>query len=149
MKSNRAVAVAAILAVAAAGHGSNALARPPGKAALVRGNRAVGSEDLWHLRAGLNVAALSCRGPGRESVAPDYARLLGRHKGLLASAYAQEQRNQGGGMDRHLTRLYNRFAMQNAPDRFCAKAADVASDAAAMDSPTLARSAGALLDRLE
>lgn len=149
MNSTCVVAIAAALAVAIVGHGAPALAR------TVRGGTAqslassTASEHLWHLRAGLNVAALSCRGSGRESVAPDYSRLLSRHRGLLASAYAVEQRKYSGGMDRHLTQLYNRFAMQRSPARFCANAADIASEAAAMDSPTLARSAASLLARLD
>ncbi|MBS0474853.1 MAG: hypothetical protein JSR28_06860 [Proteobacteria bacterium] len=149
MKWNCVVAVAATLAVAASGFGSPALARS------VRGGtgqalaNAAATENLWHLRAGLNVAALSCRGSGREAIAPAYSRLLSRHRSLLASAYAVEQRRQGGGMDRHLTQLYNRFAMQRSPAEFCANAAAVATEANAMDSPTLARNAGTLLARLD
>lgn len=67
-------------------------------------------ENLWHLRAGLNVAALVCRGRGRPAVAPGYARVLIRHRALLSSAYAAEQGRHGSGTDRHLTRLYG-----NAP----------------------------------
>lgn len=118
-------------------------------AAKVAAPRAQGSENLWHLRAGLNVAALSCRGSGRESVAPAYSRLLSRHKGVLASSYALEQRRHGGGLDRHQTQLYNRFAFQRSPQRFCASASDVADRAAAMDSANLARNAGALLSEID
>ncbi|MFM5885909.1 MAG: hypothetical protein ACKOQ3_11415 [Novosphingobium sp.] len=149
MNSTCVVAILAAVAVASVGHGAPAFARS------VRGGTALplasstASEHLWHLRAGLNVAALSCRGSGRETVAPDYSRLLSRHRGLLASAYAAEQRKYSGGMDRHLTQLYNRFALQRSPGQFCANAADVASEAAAMDSPTLARSAGSLLARID
>ncbi len=111
--------------------------------------QAVPSEQLWHLRAGLNVAALSCRGRGRESVAPAYSRLLKRHRGLLASAYSLEQRKHGGRLDRHQTELYNRFAFQRSPERFCANAADVADRAVAMDSPTLAKNARTLLSQID
>ena len=99
--------------------------------------------------AGLNVAALLCKGRGRVSVAPGYARLLGRHRGLLAAAYAAEQRRQASGFDRHETRIYNRFANQRDPASFCRAAAGVAKRAAAMDSPTLARSARGLLGQLD
>lgn len=104
---------------------------------------------LWELRAGLNVAALSCKGRGRASVAGPYARMLSRHKTLLAQAYSAEQRRHGGGFDRQQTRLYNRFSNQRDPARFCAAAAGVASRAAAMDSPTLARTAPALLREID
>lgn len=141
------VACAATLAVAAVGLGTPALAR------TVRGGTAlplaVATENLWHLRAGLNVAALSCRGDGRETVAPAYSRMLSRHKGLLASAYSVEQSKHRGDFDHHLTKLYNRFAMQSDPGDFCSRAADVAQEAGAMDSPTLARNAGTLLARID
>lgn len=105
-------------------------------------------EAVWHLRAGLNVAALMCKGRGRVSVAPDYSRLLTRHKSLLAAAYAAEQKRHGGGLDRHQTSLYNRFSNQRDPGGFCRNAADVAKRAVAMDSPSLARSANGLVRNL-
>ena len=82
------IAVAAFAALAACSHGqprmakARALAAPP---ASVDPN-----EAIWHLRAGLNVAALLCKGRGRVAVAPGYARLLDRHHGLLAAAYSAE-----------------------------------------------------------
>lgn len=107
------------------------------------------SEAVWHLRAGLNVAALMCKGRGRVSVAGDYARLLSRHRGLLASAYSGEQKRHGSGLDRHQTRLYNRYSNQRDPAGFCRSAAGVAKQAAAMDSPSLSRSAGRLVGDLD
>lgn len=106
-------------------------------------------EAVWHLRAGLNVAALSCRGKGRTPVAGGYARILTRHKTLLAQAYAGEQRRHGKGLDTHQTRLYNRFSNQKNPARFCASAAAVAQRANAMDSPTLAMNARSLLGEID
>ena len=43
-------------------------------------------EAVWHLRAGLNVAALSCRGKGRAAVAVHYSRVLAWPEALLATA---------------------------------------------------------------
>lgn len=106
------------------------------------------NEAVWHLRAGLNVAALSCRGRGRTPVSGQYARLLSRHKGLLAQAYAGEQRRYGAGLDRHQTQLYNRFSNQQNPTKFCAAAASVGARAATMDSPTLAARARSLLGEI-
>jgi hypothetical protein len=106
-------------------------------------------EAVWHLRAGLNVAALSCRGRGRTPVAGSYAQLLSRHRSLLAQAYAAEQRRYGKGFDRHQTQLYNRFSNQNNPVRFCGSAAGVAKRAVAMDSPSLARNARSLLSEID
>ena len=106
------------------------------------------SEAVWHLRAGLNVAALSCRGRGRTPVAGAYARMLSRHRALLAQAYAAEQRRYGAGLDRHQTQLYNRFSNQASPERFCRDAAAVASRADAMDSDHLSANASRLLSEL-
>lgn len=106
-------------------------------------------EAVWHLRAGLNVAALVCKGRGRTSVAGHYARVLTRHKALLADAYGGEVRRYGKGLDRHQTQLYNRFSNQRDPVRFCTEAAGVAREAGAMDSPTLTRSARSLLGRID
>lgn len=107
------------------------------------------AEAVWHLRVGLNVAALMCKGRGRVSVASDYSRLLGRHRGLLASAHTAEQRRHGGGFERHQTRIYNRFANQRDPAVFCRKAAAVAKRAAVLDSPGLAHSAARLLGEID
>jgi hypothetical protein len=106
-------------------------------------------EAVWHLRSGLNVAALSCRGRGRASVAGGYSQLLSRHRGLLASAYAGEQKRYGKGLDRHLTQIYNRFAYQPEPGKFCSDAAAVAAEANRMDSATLSGQARRLLGRLD
>lgn len=107
------------------------------------------SEAVWHLRAGLNVAALVCKGRGRTPVAGHYSRLLARHKGLLAQAYAAEQRRHGKGLDRHQTQLYNRFSNQRNPVRFCTSAASVARRAGAMSSPALASEARGLLGEID
>jgi hypothetical protein len=106
-------------------------------------------EAVWHLRAGLNVAALSCRGRGRTPVTGYYSRVLSRHKTLLSQAYAGEQRRYGKGLDSHQTKLYNRFSNQRNPTEFCASAASVAKQAATMDSPTLAVNARSLLGRID
>lgn len=106
-------------------------------------------EAVWHLRAGLNVAALSCRGKGRAAVAGHYSRVLARHKALLAKAYAVEQRRHGKGLDRHQTQLYNRYSNQRNPAKFCASSASVAKRAATMDSPALASNARGLLREID
>lgn len=107
------------------------------------------TEAVWHLRAGLNVAALSCRGKGRTPVVGSYGRVLTRHKTLLASAYAAEKRRHGAALDRHQTKLYNEFSNQKNPAQFCADAAVVARQVITMDSPTLASNAKSLLHRID
>ncbi|HCF24076.1 MULTISPECIES: hypothetical protein [unclassified Novosphingobium] len=125
-----------------------ATSAPPPTQAMRPAPQVEPSEAVWHLRAGLNVAALSCRGSGRTPVAAHYARLLSHHKALLAQAYSNEQRRYGKGLDRHQTQLYNRFSNQRNPAKFCSTAASVAREAGAMDSPSLARNASGLLGRI-
>ena len=103
---------------------------------------------VWHLRAGLNVAALACKGHGRIQVRGDYGRLLTHHRTLLAAAYSAELHRQGARFDRSETRLYNRFSNQHNPVQFCRDAASVAHRAAAMNSPSLAANAPSLLREL-
>ena len=106
------------------------------------------NEAVWHLRAGLNVAALSCRGRGRTSVVRAYSRMLDRHRALLSQSYSVEQRRHGASLDRHQTQLYNRFSNQRSPERFCRKASAVASRVNAMDSPSVSANAARLLNEL-
>jgi hypothetical protein len=118
---------------------------PPVQPASARG-----SEALWHLRAGLNVAALQCRGRGRVSVAGAYSQVLSRHRAALAAAYRAEQAiHRGASLDSHMTRVYNRFANQRSPELFCRTSAEIAARVARMSSPELAGSASRLLGELE
>lgn len=111
--------------------------------------RVSSSEAVWGLRAGLNVAALSCRGRGRQPVAGDYARMLTRHRSVLAAAYRQEQGRQGvSAFDRQQTRIYNTFANQPSPARFCSAASSAVQRANSLDSAAFASSAPRLLGDL-
>ena len=123
-------------------------AAPRAAVAVSRAQLAEPGVAVWNLRAGLNVAALACKGRGRMPVRGDYGRLLTRHRTLLAAAYSSEQRRQGTRFDRSETRLYNRFSNQHDPVQFCRDAASVARRAASMDSPTLAANAAGLLREL-
>lgn len=84
---------------------------------------------LWHLRAGLNVAALACPGVQGGTITASYNALLRQEKAALAAAeasYAAEFR-QGGGdwrdrYDDSMTRLYNFFSQTPARNGLCAVA---------------------------
>lgn len=146
----RYVTVLAVLAVCTAGCSHPARLRlassnPP---LVPRVEAAAPGAAVWHLRAGLNVAALVCKGRGRVPVRGDYGRLLTRHRTLLAAAYGAERHRQGSRFDRSETQLYNRFANQHDPVQFCRDAANVVRRAVAMDSPTLALNARSLLGEL-
>lgn len=107
------------------------------------------SAAVWGVRAGLNVAALSCRGSGRRPVAAHYARMLAHHRGLLAAAYRQEQGKQGvAAFDRQQTRVYNTFANPASPARFCSTASTVAQRANGLPSPAFAEAAPTLFGEL-
>lgn len=107
------------------------------------------SEAVWGLRAGLNVAALSCRGRGRQPVAGDYARMLTRHRALLATAYRQEQgRQSASAFDRQQTRIYNTFVNQQSPARFCTAASSAVQRANSLDSVAFASEAPRLFGDL-
>ncbi|QPC99069.1 hypothetical protein [Qipengyuania soli] len=112
--------------------------------------KAMPRAEIWRLRSGLNVAALSCRGRGVENVNGHYAQLLKRHSVLLDQTYRQEVARYGvAGLDRQQTKVYNRFAMQRSPQKFCGVAADVARQANAMSSAELSPASPGLVARLE
>lgn len=117
-------------------------APPPAALATPRAGSAV-----WHLRAGLNVAALSCR--GIRGLERDYGRVLTRHRELLKASHDAEQRRSGKRFDSDQTALYNHFGYQRSRDRFCSAAAEIARDASAMDSAQFAPAAPGMLARLE
>ena len=115
-------------------------------------NSAISAQEaIWHLRAALNVAALSCRDDG--SLTRGYNQLLTQRKAVLGTAYGAETgRFKSSGLsalDKHMTQLYNFFAQPPAQPAFCqaAKAEVVRAVATApADFPAYAPSA---LDRLE
>lgn len=90
-------------------------------------NSGIGAEEaLWHLRAGLNVAALGC---GDATVVTQYNGWLVENRAALKQAYAAENAAHPGKgeLDRHMTQLYNFFAQPPAQRRFCGTASSVAA----------------------
>lgn len=87
-------------------------------------------ETLWHLRAGLNVAALSCAQRVGPAIITDYNAFLKARQALLTRAYeslSADYRAKGGNwqrtLDSDMTRLYNHFAAPTAQAAFCDAAA--------------------------
>ncbi|WP_340314775.1 SPOR domain-containing protein [Rhizorhabdus argentea] len=107
-------------------------------------------EAAWHLRSALNVAALTCDRTGKQGIAGNYNRLLGRQRKTLADAYRAEGGRFGsvGATDAHITQIYNFFAQPPVQARFCAAAADVSAEAAALPPDGLTAFAPAALERL-
>ena len=94
-----------------------------------------GAASIWHLRSGLNVAALQC---GTAS-SDQYNAMLRVHKTALATAFKSlegEYRARGGDwqdrFDDTMTRLYNYFAQPPAQRGFCEAAMPVLAEAAAV-----------------
>jgi cell division septation protein DedD len=105
-------------------------------------------EAVWHVRAALNVAALSCR--GEAAILPAYNALLTGRKAELATAYKAEKAGwPGTKIDQHMTRLYNFFAQPPAQPGFCQAAATEAAAIGAIPADGLAGYAPAALARLE
>lgn len=84
---------------------------------------------LWHLRAGLNVAALACPGAQGAAITAGYNAMLGRDKAMLAAAeaaYAAEFKAGGGDWrdryDDSMTRLYNFWSQTPVRPGLCAAA---------------------------
>ncbi|SEM89801.1 hypothetical protein SAMN05192583_1448 [Sphingomonas gellani] len=94
---------------------------------------------VWHLRAGLNVAALSCQGVQGTTIIAAYNALLAREKAGLAAAearYSAEYRAGGGDWrdryDDSMTRLYNYYSQTPARPSFCAAAERILAAAPAV-----------------
>lgn len=94
-----------------------------------------GAASIWHLRSGLNVAALQC---GTAS-SDQYNAMLRTHKPALATAFKtlESEYRSGGGdwqdrFDDTMTRLYNYFAQPPAQRAFCEAAIPVLAEAASV-----------------
>ncbi|MEG3145657.1 hypothetical protein U1839_13425 [Sphingomonas sp. RT2P30] len=93
-------------------------------------------EIAWHVRAGLNVAALACRDRDAATMVARYNRMLAKQRVPLAAARAGVEaslRERFGAAwqerdDDAMTRLYNHFAAPEAHDAFCAAARDLLRD---------------------
>jgi len=110
-----------------------------------------GDAALWHVRTGLNVAALGCRGADATAVVDQYNALLENKKAALAGAHQALLTRYGqAGYDEAMTRLYNYWAKPVVHDQFCAAAANVLARSAAVTPATIdsfATTAIAELDR--
>lgn len=112
---------------------------------------------VWHLRAGLNVAALGCRDAAEPTRVAAYNALLTRHEAGFAAAFktlSAEARAASGkdwqdAQDDAMTRLYNFWAQPFAAAELCAAADSVLAEAALLPATDLPGYAPAALARLE
>jgi hypothetical protein len=143
---------------------------PPGGAAVTMKVPAVGAdgvritpnrglsreEYIWHLRSGINVAALNCQGPVWGEIAQNYNRFLQVHKSRLAQtnkAVDAEFVKRFPGQnalrvrDTRTTDLYNYFALPPVRAEFCDKSLQKSRELLTIPSNTLPEySFGALND---
>lgn len=101
-------------------------------------NRDLGPlETLWHVRAALNVAALSCTAPQYERLVDDYNAFITNNKSFLRNAnnaiIRKFRRDIGSGYkaahDRHQTSLYNYWSFSPLRRPFCDQAVEVSQRA--------------------
>jgi hypothetical protein len=93
-------------------------------------------EVAWHVRAGLNVAALACRDADAATMVAQYNAMLATESVPLAAARTGVEsgyRARYGAAwqardDDDMTRLYNHFATPGAHDAFCAAARELLRD---------------------
>ncbi|MBK5264692.1 MAG: hypothetical protein JJE34_05570 [Alphaproteobacteria bacterium] len=121
-------------------------------------NRNIGpGETIWHMRAALNVASLSCSGRRQSMIAANYNTMLKHHRDAFAVAYEAEQtayrtrfgRDWQRQNDTHMTRLYTFFTKPMSQNRFCDVALDVSAKARSMASWELQGYAPGALAQLE
>lgn len=111
---------------------------------------------LWHLRAGLNVAALACRGADEAALVARYNALLAAHAPALRAAeaaYRGEYQAQGAAgrirYDADQTRLYNFWGQARGRAGLCAAAGEALTMLQDADDAGLAAAAGERLAALD
>lgn len=126
--------------------------------AYITPNRALGpKEAAWHVRAALNVAALSCKGANGEAITAAYNRMLKDHRLAFAKAHAATQdryrklysERWQAAFDEDMTKLYNFFAQPAVQSAFCKAAAPVADQLAAYGPGGFTTFASTTLPRLD
>ena len=114
-------------------------------------------QTIWNLRAGLNVAALSCRDARHSSILGAYETYLSKHERELSrtnSAVSAEFRADHGSSyrsarDTFMTQVYNYFALPPALDAFCDEAVRVVSNMAAVPAGGLSTNSATSLAQLD
>lgn len=121
-------------------------------------NRDLGPlETLWHVRAALNVAALSCTAPQYARLIDDYNAFITNNKSSLRRAHdailQKFRREVGNGYksahDRHQTSLYNYWSFSPLRRPFCDQAVEVSQRAIVTPSDGLNDFAAPALTQLE
>lgn len=121
-------------------------------------NRDLGPlETVWHVRAALNVAALSCTAPQYGRIIDDYNVFIKKNRKFLRNANnaikAKFRREIGAGSkaahDRHQTSLYNFWSFSPLRRPFCDQAVEISQRAVLTETGDLKSFAAAALTQLE
>ena len=106
---------------------------------------------IWHLRAGLNVAALACRDADAAALTARYNAFLAAHAREFAAAYRTlgDEYGTPASFDAAMTMLYNYYALPPAQPGLCAAAGAVLADAGVIPAGGLAGFAPGALARLD
>ncbi|WP_010184027.1 hypothetical protein [Sphingomonas sp. PAMC 26605] len=121
-------------------------------------NRALtAAATVWHFRAGLNVAALACRGADEAIIAARYNAILARQRSVLRDAeasLANEYRSGGGSAwrgryDHAMTVLYNFFSQGFAHQTFCSTASRILGESETVTPAAFPAFAAARLPMLD
>ncbi|MEG3089043.1 hypothetical protein [Sphingomonas sp. PB4P5] len=113
--------------------------------------------SVWHFRAGLNFAALGCRGAQENTIVAGYNAMLTAQKPVLARAeamLASEFRATGGATwrdayDDAMTRLYNYYALAPARAALCETANRLLTEAQGVTPEAFPAFAAAQLPELD
>ncbi|QJB70478.1 hypothetical protein [Parasphingorhabdus halotolerans] len=121
-------------------------------------NRDIGPlETLWHVRAALNVAALSCTGPAYARIVDDYNAFINKNEKFLRNAnnsiiskYRREIGNDyKAEHDRHQTSLYNYWSFSPLRRPFCDQSVLISERAVATSTGDLETFGAQALAELE
>lgn len=112
---------------------------------------------FWHLKTGLNVAAIGCRGPEEATLVAAYNQIIKAHTRAIQAAEKKViaelgKANRTTGVkerDRLSTQLFNYFAQPPAQRAFCERAVGLAQTVATTPSAQLSVNAAAQLASLD
>lgn len=116
-----------------------------------------GERAFWHMKIGLNVAAIGCRGPEEATLVAAYNQIVKTHvrtiqsteKAVVTQINKELKTKGNGARDKLSTSLFNYFAQPPAQRAFCVKANEIAQIVAATPSQNLVTESTAHLVALD
>lgn len=120
-------------------------------------SNAAAERAFWHLKTGLNVAAIGCRGPEEATLVAAYNQIIKSHTRTIQAAEKKVIADLGKASgstgvkerDRLSTQLFNYFAQPPAQAEFCRRAVSLAQTVATTPSAQVIPNAPAQLVTLD